>query len=108
MGEQRVAQAMVKTAKLYLRISSAGLARFGLQQGQDVLLRLLWERDGLPQSELGTTLSVEPPTITKMLTRLEKAGFLKRRRDPAHAKQWRVYLTATGRVPTSSVCSCGS
>jgi len=48
-------------------------------------------------------LSVEPPTITKMLARLEKAGFVKRRRDPNKAKQWRVYMTAKGREVEKAV-----
>jgi len=33
--EQRLAYALVRTAKTYLRLSSAGLAELGLQQGQD-------------------------------------------------------------------------
>ncbi|HEY1957050.1 MAG TPA: MarR family transcriptional regulator [Polyangiaceae bacterium] len=95
--DQRLAYALVRTAKTYLRLSNLGLAELGLQQGQDALLRYVWARDGLPQSELVGCLSVEPPTVTKMLARLEKAGFVKRRRDPRFKKQWRVYLTAKGK-----------
>ena len=95
--EQRLAYALVRAAKTYLRVSNVGLAELGLQQGQDALLRYVWNRDGLLQSELVGCLSVEPPTVTKMLARLEKAGFVKRRRDPKLTKQWRVYLTAKGK-----------
>src|SRR5512138_1836424 len=95
--EERVASALVKAAKIYLRISTAGLAELGLQQGQDILLRHLWEEDGLPQATLVECLSVEPPTVTKMLARLERAGFVSRKKDPERPKQWRVYLTAKGR-----------
>ncbi len=95
--EQRLAYALVRAAKSYLRVSNVGLAEMGLQQGQDALLRYVWQNDGLLQSELVGCLSVEPPTVTKMLARLEKAGFVKRRRDPKHKKQWRVYLTAKGK-----------
>jgi MarR family transcriptional regulator, organic hydroperoxide resistance regulator len=94
---KRVSEALVRAAKVYLRISAAGLAELGLQQGQDILLRHLWKEDGLPQSELVGRLSVEPPTVTKMLARLEKSGFVKRRRDPHRVKQWRVYLTPQGK-----------
>lgn len=95
--EQRVAYALVRAAKTYLRVSNLGLASIGLQQGQDALLRYVWQRDGLLQSELVGCLSVEPPTVTKMLARLERAGFVKRRRDPKNKKQWRVYVTSKGR-----------
>ena len=101
--EQRLAYALVRTAKTYLRVSNAGLSALGLQQGQDALLRYVWQKDGLMQSELIGCLSVEPPTVTKMLARLEKAGFVKRRRDPASKKQWRVYLTAKGRQVEAAV-----
>ncbi len=94
---KRVSEALVRAAKLYLRQSAAGLAQLGLQQGQDVLLRLLWKEDGLLQSELIAQLNVEPPTVTKMLARLEKTGFVRRKRDPKSARQWRVYLTAQGK-----------
>jgi len=100
---KRVSEALVRAAKLYLRHSHGGLAAFGLQPGQDALLRHLWKDDGLLQAELITRLTVEPPTVTKMLARLEKAGFVKRRRDPTHAKQWRVYLTSQGKKAEHSV-----
>jgi DNA-binding MarR family transcriptional regulator len=101
--DERVAYALIRAAKLYLRISSAGLAELGLQQGQDILLRYLWERDGLAQADLVTCLSVEPPTVTKMLARLERAGFVTRKKDPERPKQWRVYLTAKGRKAEGDV-----
>ena len=101
--EQRLAYALVRTAKTYLRVSNLGLAEIGLQQGQDALLRWVWQKDGLLQSELIGCLSVEPPTVTKMLARLEKAGFVKRRRDPKIKKLWRVYLTAKGKQVEKAV-----
>lgn len=97
MESEKVAFALVRTAKTYLRIANVGLAELGLQQGQDALLRYVWQKDGLLQSELIGYLHVEPPTVTKMLARLERAGFVKRRRDAKLKKQWRVYLTANGK-----------
>ena len=101
--ERRLGFALVRAAKAYLRVSARGLAELGLQQGQDAVLRHLWSEDGLPQSTIVERLSVEPPTITKMLARLEKTGFVKRRRDPQHPKQWRVYLTPKGKKVEAAV-----
>lgn len=94
--EQMVMYSVIKASKAYLRALGARLAAIGLHPGQDVLLHQLWETDGLPQSELIDRLGVEPPTVAKALARLEKAGWVLRRRDPHDARVWRVYLTPTG------------
>lgn len=88
--------AVVKAAKTYLRVSGARLAAIGLHPGQDVLLYQLWQTDGLSQSELIERLGVEPPTVAKALARLEKGGWITRRRDPRDARISRVYLTSSG------------
>lgn len=62
-----------------------------------MVLSHLWGQDGLTPSELADRLGVEPPTITNMLSRMEKAGFLERCRDPRDARCTRVYLTGKGR-----------
>jgi DNA-binding MarR family transcriptional regulator len=62
-----------------------------------MVLSHLWEQDGLTPSELAERLGVEPPTITNMLSRMEKAGFLERCRDQRDARCTRVYLTEKGR-----------
>jgi DNA-binding MarR family transcriptional regulator len=61
-----------------------------------MVLSHLWGQDGLTPSELAERLGVEPPTITNMLSRMEKAGFLERCRDPRDARCTRVYLTGKG------------
>ncbi|MEO0826854.1 MAG: MarR family transcriptional regulator [Cyanobacteria bacterium J06635_15] len=72
------------------------LADYQLHIGQENLLMLLWECDGRSQSELSDLMEVEPPTVTKMLNRLEKGGLLERQRDPIDARICRIYLTDAG------------
>lgn len=62
-----------------------------------MVLSHLWRRDGLAPSELAGLLGVEPPTVTNMLSRMERAGLLERCRDPKDARCTRVYLTEKGR-----------
>lgn len=57
----------------------------------------LWDRDGRTQTELAEAVAVEPPTITKMVQRMEATGLLRRRQDPNDRRAMRVYLTAKGR-----------
>jgi DNA-binding MarR family transcriptional regulator len=75
----------------------ATLTELGLHVGQEMVLSHLWRQDGLTPSELAERLSVEPPTVTNMLSRMEKAGFLERCRDQGDARCTRVYLTEKGR-----------
>ena len=74
------------------------LARVGLHVGQEMVLLELWKEDGLKGSELADRLGVEPPTITRMIRRMESCGFVERRPDPADARSFRVHLTEKGRA----------
>lgn len=75
----------------------------GLYRGQPRMLRALWEQEGLTHTELSRQLRVQPATITKMLQRMEKAGFVERRQDPDDQRVSRVYLTAAGRAVREDV-----
>ncbi len=69
----------------------------GLYRGQPFVLHLLWEQDGRTHSELAGVLRRSPATITNMIKRMEKAGFVERRSDPHDERVSRVYLTDAGR-----------
>src|SRR5215213_11894795 len=82
------------------------LAEHGLHVGQEMVLIELWQDDGLRGGELAVRLGVEPPTITKMLRRLEACGLVERRADPEDARSVRVYLTGRGRTLEEPVLGC--
>jgi MarR family transcriptional regulator, organic hydroperoxide resistance regulator len=82
------------------------LAEVGLYVGQEMVLIELWEHDGLRGGELAERLGVEPPTITRMIRRLEKCGLVERRADPRDARSFRVYLTGEGRSLEGPVVRC--
>src|SRR5919199_6974929 len=73
------------------------LAPLGLHTGQERLLAVLWEEDGLSQSELVERLAVRPPTVTTALQRLEREGFVRREPDASNRRVSRVFLTDKGR-----------
>jgi DNA-binding MarR family transcriptional regulator len=80
-----------------------GLDRLGLYRGQPSMLRALWGKDGMTHSELAEQLDRCPETITKMVQRMERAGFVERRSDPNDERLSRVYLTPAGRTVKSAV-----
>jgi DNA-binding MarR family transcriptional regulator len=57
----------------------------------------------MTQSELSDALNRSPSTITKMVQRMEKAGFVERRDDPQDERISRVYLTEGGYNVRSAV-----
>jgi MarR family transcriptional regulator, organic hydroperoxide resistance regulator len=75
----------------------------GLYQGQPPVLRALWQQEGLTQREIAQQLKIAPATVTKMLQRMEKTGFIQRRSDPDDQRVTRVYLTDAGRDVQSAV-----
>ena len=79
------------------------LEALGLYEGQPALLRSLWAEEGLTHAELARRLHVRPATVTKMIQRMEKSGFVERRPDPADQRLSRVYLTEPGRSVQAAV-----
>lgn len=87
-----------KTNKVLRALAEAGMQRHGLHLGQNVLLALLWERDGRTPGEIAAAVNVATPTVVKMATRMAAAGLLTRRPDRADNRLVRLWLTAAGRA----------
>ena len=88
---------LAKACRAHRAQVGAALAEVGLHVGQEMVLLELWKEDGLKGGELASRLGVEPPTVSRMLGRLEGCGLLERRRDPEDARSFRVCLTDKGR-----------
>ncbi len=95
--EETAGFALAKACKAHRANVGAALAEVGLHVGQEMVLLELWKEDGLKGGELAARLAVEPPTVSRMLGRLEGCGLLERRRDPEDARSFRVCLTPKGR-----------
>jgi DNA-binding MarR family transcriptional regulator len=89
--------ALVRAARAHRVAAAQLLGEVGLHPGQEALLMELWQDDGRTQAELAEALAVEPPTITKMLQRMEAAGLVQRKPHPDDRRAQRVFLTARGK-----------
>lgn len=69
----------------------------GLTGPQRLVLRIVGRFPGIPAGELATLLSLHPSTLTGILKRLERAGWLARRADPRDRRRTLLGLTAGGR-----------
>ncbi len=79
------------------------LEAMGLYRGQPRVLHALWEQEGLTHRDLAERVQNTPATVTKMIQRMEKAGFIQCRPDPADQRVSRVYLTDAGRAIQAKV-----
>ena len=102
------AQAREPSATISLRISAVArvhrqhagalLHGLGLSAGQELLLMLLWEKQPRTQAELTREMAIEPPTTSKMLSRMERTGLIARKRSETDRRTVLVSLTKAGRA----------
>jgi MarR family transcriptional regulator, organic hydroperoxide resistance regulator len=86
---------LAQVCRQHRQNAETALNTIGLHTGQEFLIILLSEQDGLTQNELAEIIKVQPPTISKMLARL--GNLIERRPDKEDARISRVYLTDEGR-----------
>lgn len=86
-----------KAALAMKRALEERLASSGLTAPQWAVIARLWENDGQPQVSICRSLFFDKPTVTGIITRLEKKGLVKRERDTEDGRVFRVYLTREGR-----------
>jgi DNA-binding MarR family transcriptional regulator len=72
--------------------------RIGLYRGQAILLMILSQDDGMTHSEIAAKLEISPAAATKVIKRMEQAGYLQRQADPGDERVSRVYLREAGRA----------
>lgn len=82
---------------------SKRLAEIALYPGQDAVLLVIGEDDGISLRDLALRLDVRPPTITKTVARLTAQGLVEKRSSQEDARRSHVYLTAAGQSIVEAV-----
>ena len=88
---------LAQAAHAYRVRAGSRLARIELHTGQESLLTALADNDGQSMSDLAATLGVQPPTVTKMISRMAAAGLVQRVASQTDGRLARVFLTEEGR-----------
>ncbi|XWN28950.1 MAG: MarR family transcriptional regulator [Devosia sp.] len=96
--EKSATHRLAQAAKAQRVRSGAHLSSLGLHPGQEVVLKALATDDGRTMTDLAQHLGVQPPTVTKMVTRLAAYGFVVRQASDKDGRLARVFLTETGRA----------
>ncbi|MBY4898588.1 MarR family winged helix-turn-helix transcriptional regulator [Cupriavidus sp. AU9028] len=95
--------------KLYRKL----LRPLGLTYPQYLVMMVLWEKDGLTVTEIGTRLNLDSATLTPLLKRMEAQQWLTRERASNDERQVIISLTRSGRalqaeaadIPESVLCA---
>jgi DNA-binding MarR family transcriptional regulator len=92
-----------RASKLMREAADDAMRRHGVRVGQNLLLEVLWETDGLTPGDLADRLHVATPTVVKSANRMAASGLLTRRRDAADARLVRLYLTERARSVRAAI-----
>ena len=84
-------------ARLFGRRFSLNGNRLGLTREQCRTLGYLARNEGINQAGLAELLEIRPMTLVRQIDRMEDAGWIERRPDPADRRARRLYLTAKAR-----------
>ncbi len=89
-----------KVHQLMGRVFNRLLREHGIElnSAQGRILFVLWERDGIPITELAQATMLSKSTLTSMLDRLEEAGHLRREPSPEDRRVTLITLTERNRL----------
>ncbi len=88
-----IASILADTSRLMRRSFDTRARDIGVTRQQWLVLVNLARHEGIHQGGLAERLDVEPITVCRMIDRLQEAGLVERRPDPADRRSWRLFLT---------------
>ena len=74
------------------------LKPLGLTYTQYITFLVLWEKDGISVSEIGSRLMLDNGTLSPMLKKMEQAGYIERNRSRDDDRVVIITLTPKGRA----------
>lgn len=95
--ENSLQKIFAQIARFHFLISQQCLEKMELYPGQPQMLLTLYKSDGRSQRELSESLMIKPATVTVMIKRLEKTGFVERKDDKKDQRINRIFLTEKGK-----------
>ncbi|MBQ8464672.1 MAG: MarR family transcriptional regulator [Alphaproteobacteria bacterium] len=83
-------------AKEVIKIYRKPLEEIGLTYTQYIVMMVLWEFGEMKEKELGEKIYLDSGTLTPVLKKLEKSGFVKRQRMAEDERFVKINLTDDG------------
>lgn len=83
-------------AKEVIKIYRKPLEKIGLTYTQYIVMMVLWEYGAMSEKSLGEKIYLDSGTLTPVLKKLEKSGFVKRQRVAEDERFVKIILTDNG------------
>lgn len=90
---QNLAWEIGETANALRRFYDRRVRHLGVTRAQWRVMAVLAREPGSKQIALAERLDMEPITLSRIIDKLERAGHVRRRPDPADRRAWRLELT---------------
>jgi DNA-binding MarR family transcriptional regulator len=87
---------LADTARIMRRIVDKRARAVGLSRAQWAVLSRIARSEGLRQVDLAGEMEMEPISVGRLIDKLEAAGLVERRPDPADRRAYRLYLLPAG------------
>jgi MarR family transcriptional regulator, organic hydroperoxide resistance regulator len=87
----------------FKQLRFADLDTLGLYPGQPRLLNVLMENNGMSQREMAEKMAIAPATLSRMIGRMEKNGYLNKKADKKDHRVIHIFSTPQAREVMSEL-----
>ncbi len=94
---------LAKISQLGARTWGQKVSDLNITAVQAMVLRFLYDEDGVTSIDLGKKTELDSSTMTGILDRLESAGFIVRKDNPDDRRSIRIHLTEKGKITGGEV-----
>lgn len=105
MADDRLIEALNIAAKVVSEQLDEALLPLGLTASNYYFVLKMHAAGELTQDRLFKLIHLSHSNVTRRLTQLTAAGFVRKSRDPADGRTWRLALTETGEALVPQVAS---
>ncbi|MCP4133604.1 MAG: MarR family transcriptional regulator [bacterium] len=96
-AEECIFYQITKTSQYARKVLNEKMKETSLTVGQTLVLNFLSEEDGITINDLGAKSGIDNATMTGLIDRLEKAGYIERKKDAVDRRVYLIYLTQDGK-----------
>lgn len=94
--DQQLCFRLYKASRLMIRLYTPHLEKLGLTYPQYLVLLVLWEKKTIGFKELGEALQLKTGTLTPVVQRLMKSGYVIKEKHPEDDRKTCVRITDKG------------
>lgn len=98
IADDRLGFLLHDASRLLRRRFEQHSSRFGLSSAQWRLLVRVYKEEGIAQARLAELLEIEPISVSRLVDRMEQAGWIERRSDAADRRVRTIHLTDRSRA----------